>query len=173
MAEDFKLGWPKTNPTSPERDSNPERPDCEFDELTTGPKLVKKRTALLAGLKEVEMKKRNSWLPLTVMETLGLSELPTELFATHLYFDSPLFDSVLTHILVLLSPTSVPFRNNWYEVTSGLASPTEQVSFKMSFWHALFALAFVVSWKFSGLSIRKTNYNYMTKFNQHMMWHDG
>ena len=116
------------------------------------------------------MKKRNSWLPLTVMETLGLSELPTELFATHLYFDSPLFDSVLTHILVLLSPTSVPFRNNWYEVTSGLASPTEQVSFKMSFRHALFALAFVVSWKFSGLSIRKTNYIYMTKFNQHMMW---
>ena len=89
------------------------------------------------------------------METLGLSELPTELFATHLYIDRPLFDNVLTHILVLLSPTSVPFRNNWYEVTSGLASPTEQVSFKMSFWHALFALVFVVSWTFSGLSIRK------------------
>ena len=89
------------------------------------------------------------------METLGLSELPTELFATHLYINSPLFDSVLTHILVLLSPTSLPFWNNWYEVTFGLASPTEQVSFKMSFWHALFALAFVVSWTFSGLSIRK------------------
>ena len=89
------------------------------------------------------------------METLGLSDLPTELFATHLYINSPLFDNVLTHILVLLSPTSLPFWNNWYEVTFGLASPTEQVSFKMSFWHALFALAFVVSWTFSGLSIRK------------------
>ena len=43
------------------------------------------------------------------METLGLSELPTELFATHLYVDSPLFDSVLTHIPELLSATSVPF----------------------------------------------------------------
>ena len=118
--------------------------------------------------------KRNSWLPLTVMETLGLSELPTELFATHLYVDRPLFDSVLTHIPVLLSPTSVPFRNNWYEVTSGLASPTEQGSFKTSFWHALFALAFVVSWTFSGLSIReKTVYINTTKFKKQLIWHDS
>ena len=107
------------------------------------------------------------------METLGLSELPTELFATHLYIDSPLFDSVLTQIRELLSPTSVPFRNNWYEVTAGLASPTEQVSSKMPFWHALFALAFVVSWTFSGLSIRKKNYIKFTKFNQSLMWHDS
>ena len=107
------------------------------------------------------------------METLGLSELPTELFATHLYIDSPLFDSVLIHIPELLSPTSVPFRNNWYEVTSGLASTTEQVSSKMTFWHALFALAFVVSWTFSGLSIRKKNYIKFTKFNQSLMWHDS
>ena len=119
------------------------------------------------------MKKRNPWLPLTVMETLGLSELPTELFATHLYIDSPLFDSVLTHIPELLSPTSVPFRNNWYEVTSGLASPTEQVSSKMPFWHALLALAFVLSRTFSGLSIRKKNYIKFTKFNQSLMWHDS
>ena len=132
------------------------------------------RKALLEGWKEVEMKKRNPWLPLTVMETLGLSELPKELFATHLYIDSPLFDSVLTHILLLLSPTSVLFRNNWYEVTSGLASPTEQVSFKISFWHALFALAFVVSWTFSGLTIRKKHvYINVTKFNQQLMWHDS
>ena len=79
------------------------------------------------------------------MEIIGLSALPMELFPTHLYIDRALFDSVLTHIFVLLSPTSVPLRNNCYEVTSGLAPPTEQVSFKMSFWHALFALAFVVS----------------------------
>ena len=59
-------------------------------------------------------KKRNSWLPLTVLETLGLSELPTELFATHVYIDSLLFDSVWNHIPVLLSPRSVSFRNNWY-----------------------------------------------------------
>ena len=98
------------------------------------------RKAPPEGWKEAGMKKRYSWLPLTVMETLGLSELPTELFATHLYIDSPLFDSVWTHIPVLLSPTSVPFRNNWYEVTSRLAPPTEQVSSKASFWHALFAL---------------------------------
>ena len=169
VAEDFNSGRPRTNPKSPERDSNPESPDCESDALTTRPKL-----ALLAGLKEVEMKKRNSWLPLTVMETLRLSELPTELFATHLYLDSPLCDTVLTHIPVLLSPASVPFRDNWYEVTSGFASPTEQVSFKISFWHALFALAFVVSLTFSGLSIRKKNvYIYLTKFNQHVMWHDS
>ena len=107
------------------------------------------------------------------METLRLSELPTELFATHLYINSPLFDSVLTHIPVLLSPRSVSFRNKWYEVTSGLASPTEQVSSKMLLWHALFALAFVVSWTFSGLSIRNKNvYINMTKFNQQVMWHD-
>ena len=51
MAEDFNLGRPKTNPTSPERDSNPERPDCEFDELTTGPKLVKKKNGSAGRVK--------------------------------------------------------------------------------------------------------------------------
>ena len=109
------------------------------------------------------------------METLGVSELPRELFATHLYIDRPLFDNVLTHILVLLSPTSVPFRNNWYEVTSGLASPTEQLSFKMAFWHALFALAFVVSWTFSGLSIRKKNsyLHYKVQSTYDVAWERG
>ena len=41
MAEDFNSGRPRTNPKLPERDSNPERPDCEFDALTTRPKLVR------------------------------------------------------------------------------------------------------------------------------------
>ena len=41
MAEDFNSGRPRTNPKLPERDSNPERPDCEFEALTTRPKLVR------------------------------------------------------------------------------------------------------------------------------------
>ena len=41
VAEDFNSGRPRTNAKSPERDSNPERPDCESDALTTRPKLVK------------------------------------------------------------------------------------------------------------------------------------
>ena len=41
MAEDFNSGRPRTNPKSPERDSNTECPDCEFEALTTRPKLVR------------------------------------------------------------------------------------------------------------------------------------
>ena len=41
MAEDFNSGLLRTNPKLPERDSNPERPDCEFDALTTRPTLVR------------------------------------------------------------------------------------------------------------------------------------
>ena len=41
MAEDFNSGRQRTNPKSPKRDSNPERPDCEFEALTTRPKLVR------------------------------------------------------------------------------------------------------------------------------------
>ena len=41
VAEDLNSGRPRTNPKSPERDSNPESPHCESDALTKRPKLVK------------------------------------------------------------------------------------------------------------------------------------
>ena len=92
-------------------------------------------------------------LPLTVMDTFWLLDVPAVLFATHLYVKLPLFITILLNIPELLLPNRTSFSKKWY-IAGGFAL-AEQLKSTTSFGHALLAETFVVNCTSSGLTEKR------------------
>ena len=92
------------------------------------------------------------FLPFTVTVTFVLYAIPAELFAMHLWLNTPPVDMFLLHIPRLLLPflTGTPFSNNWYVATGGFPS-AEQLKVTTEPWHTVDLLT--VNLNFSGLSV--------------------
>ena len=89
--------------------------------------------------------------------TNELTSDPKELFAIHLYVNTPPFDTFFFHIPEgFASKMAVSFSNSWYDVTDGPAS-AEQLKPIISPLHALLSMTDVVNCTLPGLSTRVTN----------------